>query len=264
MARQLQDYAQFYPSLNGLTKGHIVCPDGEQVRVLFTNDIGTAGYDLRHLIDFKTMRDLPHGASLEASLTAPQPVCRRITGKGMDQQSIVGMLGEPLEVKVKLHDKVILLRLEQVLVVDRLPVPLHISMQRLGEGANDLDELTNAMQNRDHSIHVAFNRPSVGGSVYEPMDLTPPPPPQGLEEFRDHPYWTGSSMYLGHAGETHDALQQHIAAEAVQTGPAVQSFICPVCGVAEKLKRCGKCLSVWYCSKEHQKEHWKVHKHVCR
>jgi hypothetical protein len=246
MARQLQDYAQFYPSLMGMTKGNIVCPDG-QVGVLFTNDIGTAGYDLRHFIDFKTMRDLPHGASLEASLTAPQPLCRRVKGKGMEGQSIVGMLGVPLEVKVKLYDKVILLRLEQVLVIDRLPVPLHISMQRLGDGSPDFVELTIAMQTRDPRNHVAFNRQELA------------------EEFYDHPYWTDSTLYCGHAGEADGALRQHIAFEAVQTGPAVQSFICAAvqCGSTEQLKRCSVCHSVWYCCKEHQREHWNVHKLVC-
>ncbi|KAJ1425046.1 hypothetical protein B484DRAFT_432199 [Ochromonadaceae sp. CCMP2298] len=222
--RLLRDYAQFYPTLVGMTRGHIVHPEG-QMGVLFTNNYGTAGYDLRHFIDYNTMRSLPHGAALETSIIAPQPLCRRIVGKEMERQSIVGMLGVPLEVKVKLNDKMILLRLEQVLVIDRLPVPLHISIQRLG-AFNDLDELTKAMQNRKHPIHVAFNKPSHNRSIYEPPDLSAPPPPEELpEEFHDHPYWTSDTIYLGNADEAHGALQQHIISEAQQTGPAVQRVL---------------------------------------
>jgi hypothetical protein len=60
------------------------------------------GYDRRHFIDIATMRSLPHGALLEASLTTPAPMCLRIVGKGMAPQTIVGMLGVAVEVRVKL------------------------------------------------------------------------------------------------------------------------------------------------------------------
>lgn len=43
---------------------------------------------------------------------------------------------------------------------------------------------------------------------------------------------------------------------------------CAVCGVhlqpdGTKLFRCSRCKSVQYCSKEHQKKHWKLHKMMC-
>lgn len=38
---------------------------------------------------------------------------------------------------------------------------------------------------------------------------------------------------------------------------------CSVCGVVAKFS-CGRCESVLYCSKEHQREHWKAHKAGCR
>jgi hypothetical protein len=215
------------------------------------------------------MLNLPHGAALEASLATPQPECFGIMGQGMEQQTVVGMLGVPLEVKVKLDGKLIMLRLEQVLVIDRLPVPLQISMKRLGDDASnpDLDDLTHAMQNRDHSIHVAFNQ-FENGNIWEPIDVSAPPPPQELPaEFHDHTYWTGS-MYLGYAGEAHGgALHNHIASKEAQTVQAVQRFIC-VCGVTEKpggagLMQCSKCRNAWYCCVEHQREDWKSHKRVC-
>ncbi|XP_065339423.1 prolyl hydroxylase EGLN3 isoform X1 [Cloeon dipterum] len=38
---------------------------------------------------------------------------------------------------------------------------------------------------------------------------------------------------------------------------------CELCGSREKLLRCSRCRKVWYCSKEHQREHWKKHKRAC-
>lgn len=37
---------------------------------------------------------------------------------------------------------------------------------------------------------------------------------------------------------------------------------CAICGVAANNK-CSACLMVVYCSKEHQKAHWKKHKNEC-
>ncbi|XP_006812516.1 prolyl hydroxylase EGLN3-like [Saccoglossus kowalevskii] len=38
---------------------------------------------------------------------------------------------------------------------------------------------------------------------------------------------------------------------------------CAVCEKIEDLKRCSRCHVVHYCSREHQKQHWKVHKTSC-
>ncbi|KAI4880119.1 hypothetical protein NFI96_005086 [Prochilodus magdalenae] len=39
---------------------------------------------------------------------------------------------------------------------------------------------------------------------------------------------------------------------------------CELCGKMENLLKCGRCRSSFYCSKEHQKQHWKKHKLTCR
>ncbi|XP_068182976.1 egl nine homolog 1 isoform X2 [Antennarius striatus] len=39
---------------------------------------------------------------------------------------------------------------------------------------------------------------------------------------------------------------------------------CELCGKMENLLRCGRCRSSFYCSKEHQKQHWKKHKLNCK
>uniref|UniRef100_A0A7N8XQI4 hypoxia-inducible factor-proline dioxygenase n=1 Tax=Mastacembelus armatus TaxID=205130 RepID=A0A7N8XQI4_9TELE len=39
---------------------------------------------------------------------------------------------------------------------------------------------------------------------------------------------------------------------------------CELCGKMENLLKCGRCRISFYCSKEHQKQHWKKHKLICK
>ncbi|KAF1794441.1 Zinc finger, MYND-type [Phytophthora cactorum] len=50
-----------------------------------------------------------------------------------------------------------------------------------------------------------------------------------------------------------------VAASAESTAP----MACPICGKSESLRRCGSCKRVNYCSREHQRQHWKAHRAEC-
>ena len=40
--------------------------------------------------------------------------------------------------------------------------------------------------------------------------------------------------------------------------------VCFICGSgAGRITKCGECMSVYYCSKQHQVEHWPIHKSMC-
>lgn len=41
------------------------------------------------------------------------------------------------------------------------------------------------------------------------------------------------------------------------------SSVCNLCGLGDKLYRCSRCQEAVYCSKEHQRQHWKVHRLEC-
>jgi uncharacterized C2H2 Zn-finger protein len=47
------------------------------------------------------------------------------------------------------------------------------------------------------------------------------------------------------------------------TGCAIKTSGCVVCGRDDRLLRCSRCKSVFYCTKEHQKLDWKRHKRLC-
>uniref|UniRef100_A0A671LF40 hypoxia-inducible factor-proline dioxygenase n=1 Tax=Sinocyclocheilus anshuiensis TaxID=1608454 RepID=A0A671LF40_9TELE len=46
--------------------------------------------------------------------------------------------------------------------------------------------------------------------------------------------------------------------------PDQDKQFCELCGKIETLLKCGRCRISFYCSKEHQKQHWKKHKLTCR
>lgn len=54
-----------------------------------------------------------------------------------------------------------------------------------------------------------------------------------------------------------------IRSEYLGVKPKVKTCFLPECQITENLKTCGNCHEVNYCSVDHQKEHYKVHKNNC-
>ena len=48
------------------------------------------------------------------------------------------------------------------------------------------------------------------------------------------------------------------------SGLRAASAVCELCGVFDNLLLCSGCREAWYCSKDHQKSHWRLHKNQCR
>ncbi len=45
--------------------------------------------------------------------------------------------------------------------------------------------------------------------------------------------------------------------------PSKHAFKCAVCDSTAGLRACSRCRKIHYCSPEHQKAHWKIHKAEC-
>jgi MYND finger len=67
--------------------------------------------------------------------------------------------------------------------------------------------------------------------------------------------------------ETVREIVQEIIQETVQKtvqGTVPQEKVCNVCGKGGRLKKCGRCETVFYCGVECQKKDWDEHKGKCR
>ncbi|EJD55466.1 hypothetical protein AURDEDRAFT_155706 [Auricularia subglabra TFB-10046 SS5] len=69
--------------------------------------------------------------------------------------------------------------------------------------------------------------------------------------------------------ETHLAMVENakdapVPSSNAATGIGSKSMACAFCNSNEKTHLCADCKAVAYCSKAHQRAHWKVHKPTCR
>ena len=114
-----------------------------------------------------------------------------------------------------------------VLVLENLPVPLHVSAKA--------------------GVNVQW-RPS---ARFEAAILP--------RKYRSHPFWTDGELFLSlYKGweDVFDFLKQN-------TRAPIEVKCCAMCGGTAQFK-CGKCLVLRYCSKEHQVSHWAKHKKRCK
>jgi len=145
------------------------------VPVACSHDLGASHHDRRHLIDKDFLLSLPDGARLleAARATKPSPACRAVIcladtdvydfgtdfASGATHLRVLGMLPVPLPVTLRVRPgalagsprsdagdpnaspKKLTARLSDALVVERLPVPAHVSLRRAIECASGRDDV---------------------------------------------------------------------------------------------------------------------------
>ena len=148
-----QSKALFYPNLccsvqvrvaldglNSQNRDHF--HETKDITIYASNDMGTASSETRHFIDLNFLLTLLGNQKqlVRSMLTAPTRPCSRLVGVGGgDNKScrVLGMLAEPLNVRlcnVESPTQTIwtpIILPTNVLVVQSLPVPLHISLKTL-------------------------------------------------------------------------------------------------------------------------------------
>ena len=140
------------------------------------------------------------------------------------------------------------MRLARVLVVESLPVPLHVSLKTLYEAAPSREIAAALLKFTDSDSDNKFK-----------AEAFP-------EEYRTHPYWTSNVLLLPavcHMGEE-EFQAESSRLEASRGADAVQETLCEYCGATElTLKLCSACKRIRYCSKQCQTTDWKRHKRSC-
>ena len=255
--KEMKTVAVYYPSRMGLQKVKV-----SGTPLLASNDTGAACHEQRHFIDLAASLSLDGGQAMIDGMVDCDPPVTRIAGLNMEDQRVLGMLRGPLVVEYKVREgpeksTKIVLQLENILVVDKLPVPLHISTKQL-------------MQNsKDPSLYLFINDGFTGkGRIEFAAENLP-------AQYRAHPFYADTNVdFLGLAPggkEQHRELSSHLQGRLQQIAEvsptrAVCVASCAFCGVLSSsqvaLMKCGRCLKSFYCSREHQREDWSRHKRV--
>ena len=172
--------ATFYPSLSG-----IVWVKVGGCLVAASHDLGTACVEKRSFIDLAFVASLPDGEQLLASLVQPVPACTSLDGTKTSGEVVLGMLPDKLNISVVMSGKEtgLMLALDRALVVDKLPVPLHISVKCVH---------TSKMSKRETDIYnMAF---ACTGHDWDSKFSVQNFP----TSYQDHAYWKNDGiLYLG-------------------------------------------------------------------
>jgi hypothetical protein len=231
--------AVFYPNLCGIHRVKVLGSI-----LLASNDHGTACYEQRSFIDKDTLASLQGGLELLEHCIEPQPPCTEITGQGeWSEQRVIGMLKEPLKVKWTSPTGIsICLMLQCVLIIDKLPVPLHMSLKSI-----DMNQPGFNSQAFYEMINSNYGKESIE------MKITSFP-----SQYHSHPYWNTKVHFIGmteNMNATNALLNSQLQPSSL--------LVCAICMSDKKISLCSACRAVGYCSVEHQKEHWPRHKKIC-
>jgi hypothetical protein len=131
--------------------------------------------------------------------------------------------------------------LDNVLVVDALPVPIHISLKRMEDTLPEYYPLGNQIMNSGRRL--AIN--------------------EVPESFRNHPYWLAFAQpFMYGMSDTFAATQDYLRHQAQGSADAIVVAECQLqsCRTRIDLLRCSRCSRVYYCSREHQTEDWARHR----
>mmetsp|Transcript_15570 Transcript_15570/g.26234 ORF Transcript_15570/g.26234 Transcript_15570/m.26234 type:complete len:252 (-) Transcript_15570:311-1066(-) len=237
--------AFFYPNLMSCMEIKIL-----GTKTLASNDFMTATHEMRHFIDRAFLLSLNGGEELMAGCVTPTPPCHELGGtKSSHPERIRGMLTIPLEARVRVIDMYgasskINVTLDHCLVVDSLPVPLHISVKALMNVAADKqtqDALCSAAQGRHKFKRESFPHPA----------------------YQTHPYWHNPKKnYLGKS-ESYAKWHQELMDDSATRNDQAERVVCHWCIATGKMYFCAKCKCARYCSRACQKAAWKEHKKDC-
>lgn len=220
--------------------------------VAASHDKGSTSSNQRHMIDLYCLKMLEGGEQLVKTMIPSVPAYTNISGLNMESQQVLGILNCPLKARCDRESTFVHVILDDVLVVDRLPVPLHISIQLLEAGFTPgLKALTtyNSAEDADNFRLKRENLP---------------------EHYHTHPFFKDdSSKRVVMTGDANGQTQSRsgvrsASSNATSVTPSLTCCGLTTCGItADKDRRlfiCSRCKRIAYCCPEHQAQDWKRHK----
>ena len=300
------------------------------VPVACSHDLGASHHDRRHFIDKDFLLSLPDGARLleAARATKPSPACRAVIcladtdvyefgtdfASGATHLRVLGMLPVPLPVTLRVRPgalagsprsdagdpnaspKKLTARLSDALVVERLPVPAHVSLRRAIECASGRDDVVadlvlavcdpSSRRTEPGAFPERYRARQGWEGMHRPSSLLPAPTEEkkkgGASVAR---LWFANHQARASRATAVYAAEDRFAAERTRLSRAPDDALavaCARCGAREgkpparALRRCAGCVSrappnvdgnvfnvAHYCSKARQARHWGRHRDVC-
>jgi hypothetical protein len=258
----MDDSAMFYPNICMFWKVRLA--DGP--KVFATTDAMALTHDRRHFIDCRLVRSLSNGKELMDGLLPADPACIRLAGTKSNDR-VLGMLAQPLVFTSKLpittngEKRLSRVVLDKVLVIEHLPVPLHVSFLCLQDsGLVCSMAMGKGMTHKSPELSISPKAPSSMVYVLTDADFEAENLPA---EYQAHPYWEKSNVVqLGHCGVAPTTSQMAIM-EQSRGHNSVDAMRCRMCPSGVNLRLCARCKAVHYCSKECQRVDWPRHKVEC-
>jgi hypothetical protein len=219
-----------------------------QVRVMnaepvyATQDLGTSSYDRRHFIDKQYLEDIDINYDRFSEHLVPPTIPTNCVVETYSESKVVGMLDLRLPVTIYVGDKDgwVQTLLQNVLVVENLPVPLHVSLKALNlfpEGS---------VQSQNNFKSTTFPASFQEHTYWKQMESKDPP--------------VVLSFYVFYTPQKLQSMTQYILDHA--TGPpnlVEHGKACANCGHSVSTVVCEQCHKESYCSPECQQERRGVH-----
>lgn len=235
----MENAAFYYPCISGTLR--VKVNDHDEVNG--SHDMGASSSETRHFIDRHYLESIE--PTLLETLVDPIPPCRILNGTKQEdgqEDRVVGMLNpnKRLHVAVFFNGQWLGYKLQNVLVIDSLPVPIHVSFKTI---------------ERPNQWSIEYKRDWK-------MDFP--------ERYRSHAYWNNESiMYIGdvgtHGPDVYQERKEKLRQSTVgRPSAGYKDKVCAACGKKATGGSCARCHQVSYCSKECQRAHWKVHKPDCK
>ena len=225
-----------------------------------THDLGAYTYECRHFVDREYLCSVPGGVDLLEGIAPSEPPCRRVEMVGAAPAEVLGMLPDKLPCTLWTPAgagarRKLCLDLAGVLVVESLPVPLHVSLKSLMESCGDDETLAS------HLCVAAQGDPVENGFGRAAFP----------ERYRDHDFWLDRDPKTDPKSNLprEQVIRAESALMAARGRDGVEYASCALCrlmGSEEDgvfLKRCAGCDVTHYCSRQCQHAHWGVHKASC-
>lgn len=294
------------------------------VPVACSHDLGASHHDRRHFIDKDFLLSLPDGARLleAARATKPSPACRAVIcladtdvyefgtdfASGATHLRVLGMLPVPLPVTLRVRPgalagsprsdagdpnaspKKLTARLSDALVVERLPVPAHVSLRRAIECASGRDDVVadlvlavcdpSSRRTEPGAFPERYRARQGWEGMHRPSSLLPAPTEEKKKGVAR--LWFANHQARASRATAVYAAEDRFAAERTRLSRAPDDALavaCARCGAREgkpparALRRCAGCVSrappnvdgnvAHYCSKACQARHWGRHRDVC-